>query len=168
PPGQNKLSVFVSPVIVPLNLPIAAARGAGNIVSITSSNLGASSYAGPGAGRFPTANSVASDLVRLALGHASPPFPYDRDWAMEPDFTAAFYCRITCKDGLGIIKRVGELAEVNGVSIHAIHQNPIEDPAHVDFVVTTDPCRLSQIEKFTDSIEKEAWAKQRPLFMSLL
>lgn len=45
------------------------------------------------------------------------------------------------RDDLGIIKRVGELAADNGVSIHAILQNPIEDPSHVDFVVTTDPCK---------------------------
>jgi hypothetical protein len=48
------------------------------------------------------------------------------------------------QDALGIIKRVGELAEANGVSIHAILQNPIEDRDNVDFVVTTEPCRLSQ------------------------
>lgn len=47
----------------------------------------------------------------------------------------------TCRDDLGIIKRVGELAAENGVSIHAILQNPIEDPSNVDFVVTTDPCK---------------------------
>lgn len=45
------------------------------------------------------------------------------------------------RDDLGIIKRVGELAAENGVSIHAILQNPIEDVQNVDFVVTTDPCK---------------------------
>ena len=32
----DKLSVFVSPVLVPLNHPIASARGAGNIVAVNS------------------------------------------------------------------------------------------------------------------------------------
>lgn len=48
---------------------------------------------------------------------------------------------VRSRDDLGIIKRVGELAADNGVSIHAILQNPIEDVANVDFVVTTDPCK---------------------------
>ena len=48
---------------------------------------------------------------------------------------------VSARDDLGIIKRVGELAADNGVSIHAILQNPIEDVANVDFVVTTDPCK---------------------------
>lgn len=50
-------------------------------------------------------------------------------------------CFFAGRDDLGIIKRVGELAAENGVSIHAILQNPIEDVANVDFVVTTDPCK---------------------------
>eukprot|EP00611_Tribonema_gayanum_P019441 TRINITY_DN3364_c0_g1_i1.p1 TRINITY_DN3364_c0_g1~~TRINITY_DN3364_c0_g1_i1.p1 ORF type:complete len:478 (-),score=126.95 TRINITY_DN3364_c0_g1_i1:46-1479(-) len=118
----SKLSVFVSPVVVPLTSPIAGARGAGNIVVVNSRNVDTTSYSGPGAGRFPTANSVVSDIVRIARGMAMPPFPYDKDWTFETDFTGEFYTRITCKDALGIIKRVGELAEENGVSIHAILQ----------------------------------------------
>lgn len=34
--GGDKLSVFVSPVLVPLKHPIASARGPGNIVSVDS------------------------------------------------------------------------------------------------------------------------------------
>ncbi|CAN0368496.1 unnamed protein product [Hapterophycus canaliculatus] len=103
--------------------------------------MGTASFAGPGAGRYPTANSVVNDIVRLGTGKVGAPFPYDKEWELETDFTACFYLRITCEDDIGIIKRVGELAADNGVSIHAILQNPIEDVANVDFVVTTDPCK---------------------------
>eukprot|EP00612_Vaucheria_litorea_P006515 CAMPEP_0171474450 /NCGR_PEP_ID=MMETSP0946-20130122/2433_1 /TAXON_ID=109269 /ORGANISM="Vaucheria litorea, Strain CCMP2940" /LENGTH=439 /DNA_ID=CAMNT_0012004385 /DNA_START=81 /DNA_END=1400 /DNA_ORIENTATION=+ len=167
-PDKQKLSVFVSPVIVPLSSLIAGTRGASNIILINSKNLDTSSYSGPGAGRFPTANSVVSDVVRLSKGYSTPPFPFDRDWELEKDFTGSFYLRITCRDELGIIKRVGGLAEENGVSIHAIHQNPIEDFENVDFVVTTEECHLSQVDKLCDSISKETWSKNRPLCLSLL
>ncbi|CAM9641461.1 unnamed protein product, partial [Ascophyllum nodosum] len=174
-PDGQKLSVFVSPVVVPLSHPIASARGAGNIVSVDSKNMGTASFSGPGAGRYPTANSVVNDIVRLGVGKVGAPFPFDKEWKLETDFTATFYIRITCKDDLGIIKRVGELAAVNGVSIHAILQNPIEDPSNVDFVVTTDPCRRamkrkskSQMTKLSTSIAGETWAKGEPLVMPLL
>lgn len=42
------------------------------------SNLVSSAYIGPGAGRYPTANSVVNDIVRLARGLTGPPFPVDR------------------------------------------------------------------------------------------
>eukprot|EP00903_Cladosiphon_okamuranus_P008721 g8353.t1 len=163
-----KLSVFVSPVLVPLKHPIASARGPGNIVSVDSKNMGTASFAGPGAGRYPTANSVVNDIVRLGTGKVGSPFPFDKEWELETDFTAGFYLRITCQDDLGIIKRVGELAAENGVSIHAILQNPIEDVANVDFVVTTDPCKQSQVDLLSKCIGEEKWAKGVPLVMSLL
>ncbi|CAM9187290.1 unnamed protein product [Ectocarpus sp. 6 AP-2014] len=167
-PDGEKLSVFVSPVLVPLSHPIASARGAGNIVSVDSKNMGTASFSGPGAGRYPTANSVVNDIVRLGTGKVGSPFPFDKEWELESDFTSAFYLRITCSDDLGIIKRVGELAAENGVSIHAILQNPIEDVDNVDFVVTTDPCKQSQVDELSSSIGQEKWAKGVPLILTLL
>jgi homoserine dehydrogenase len=87
---------------VPLHAhsPIAGARGAGNIVLVKSRNLDTTSYSGPGAGRFPTANSVVSDIVRIGRGMATQPFPYEKEWPLETDFTGEFYTRITCKVSL--------------------------------------------------------------------
>lgn len=52
-----------------------------------------------------------------------------------------FFWQTYCRDKLGIIERVGKLAAANGVSIRAILQNDAKDPANVNFVVTTDPCK---------------------------
>lgn len=46
-----------------------------------------------------------------------------------------------CRDKVGIVERVGGLAAENDVSFYAILQNPIEDAANVNFVVTTSPCK---------------------------
>ena len=78
------------------------------MVVVTSENLSAATYAGPGAGRFPTANSVVSDLLRLAGGKSSDPFPLESDAIqINNDYEARFYIRINCSDGIGIIKSVG-------------------------------------------------------------
>jgi hypothetical protein len=69
-------------------------------VLVKSRNLDTTSYSGPGAGRFPTANSVVSDVARIARGMATPPFPFDKEWQLEGDFTSEFYTRITCKVSL--------------------------------------------------------------------
>eukprot|EP00622_Pseudochattonella_farcimen_P001638 FR736382.1.p1 GENE.FR736382.1~~FR736382.1.p1 ORF type:complete len:218 (+),score=11.93 FR736382.1:1-654(+) len=116
------LSVYVSPVVLPQTHPAASASGATNLVSIESANLGVTTYVGPGAGRYPTANSVVSDILRVAQGLAPRPFPKQPTQptlAFEPDYSGNFYLRITVADQLGIIKAVGEQAEKHGVSIHA-------------------------------------------------
>ena len=91
---DGSLAVFVSPTIVPLSSPLSSAKGPvyshtyvhtyendnvltcgyagsgimqGNMVLLNSANLTSSTFAGPGAGRFPTANSVMNDLIRISL-----------------------------------------------------------------------------------------------------
>eukprot|EP00621_Florenciella_sp_RCC1693_P005033 CAMPEP_0182535504 /NCGR_PEP_ID=MMETSP1323-20130603/18041_1 /TAXON_ID=236787 /ORGANISM="Florenciella parvula, Strain RCC1693" /LENGTH=518 /DNA_ID=CAMNT_0024745639 /DNA_START=9 /DNA_END=1563 /DNA_ORIENTATION=+ len=167
-PGEiPSLSVYVSPVVVPQTHPVAAARGATNIVNVTSANLGSTSYVGPGAGRFPTANSVVSDVLRLAHGLTSKPFPVTTEVPLEPDYTSNFYLRISISDTLGIIRAVGEAAERNGVGIHSVVQNHINNPENVDFVVTTELCKYSEVQAMCDEIASKDFALAPPLIMSL-
>eukprot|EP01042_Synura_sphagnicola_P006786 gene6786-8687_t len=141
---DGSLAVFVSPMIVSNTSPLASAKGPGNMVVVQSDNIGTATYAGPGAGRYPTANSVVSDLIRVCLDKSIAPFPLDHVLAINNDFTSRFYVRISCKDGLGIVRSVGEAAELAGVSIYSILQNPIVNPLDIDFVVTTDLAKRSE------------------------
>ncbi|KAL3927162.1 MAG: hypothetical protein SGBAC_013190 [Bacillariaceae sp.] len=154
---DGPLSVYVSPLMVPKDHVLARISSHGNAVAVTSANMGTCSYLGPGAGRFPTANSVVSDICRIADGHQGPAFPLEAPPRLELDldYIATFYIRIPFQDGLGIIKRVGELAEVCGVSIHSILQTPIMDRMSADFCVTTEECKVSQVEELCDSINEQ-------------
>ncbi len=84
-------TVYVSPVLVPLSHPLSSARGSGNMVVVESKNLDLSSYAGPGAGRYPTANSVVNDIVRSARDECSQPFPLEASLKLQSDYIAKFY-----------------------------------------------------------------------------
>ena len=61
--------------------------------------IGIMTLAGPGAGRFPTANSVMNDLIRLSLNKTSVPFPLSTDIPLQSNYTTGFYVRIKCSDG---------------------------------------------------------------------
>jgi homoserine dehydrogenase len=52
--------------------------------------MNASTFAGPGAGRFPTANSVVNDIIRLAQGKTVTPFPLSSDVPVDNDYTAKY------------------------------------------------------------------------------
>ena len=166
---QDKVSVYVSPVMVPQDNVMSNVNGATNIVSILSSNLESSAYVGQGAGRYPTANSVLSDVLQLARGLCPvSPFPPENPVKLESDFSARFYVRIKICDGVGIIRVIGGLAEEAGVSICAILQAPITDPSNVDFVVTTDQTKLSQVQKMCQNISKEKFVLEDPLHFPIL
>lgn len=139
------------------------------MVVLSSANMPSATFAGPGAGRWPTANSVLNDLVRLSLDKTASPFPLSSEAIkVDNNFSARFYVRITCSDGLGIIRHIGEAAESAGVSINSVLQNPIVNPAIVDFVVTTEECRLEQVQSFVYKVKSMAFILRPPLLMSML
>jgi hypothetical protein len=110
-----------------------------------------------------------NDLIRVSLDKSVAPFPLDMpNIQLNNDYTASFYVRIKCEDSLGIIGSVGKAAEAAGVSIHAILQLPIHSHSDVDFVVTTEEVKLSQVKDFASQISKMPFSLSMPLFMPLL
>ena len=166
--SDGSLAVFVSPMLVPHTSPLSSAKGPGNMVLVNSQNMNMSTFAGPGAGRYPTANSVLNDLIRIGQERTLEPFPVDSQVTLNNDYVAKFYVRIKCSDGLGIIRMVGEAAESTGVSIYAILQNPITNRSNIDFVVTTEDVKLSQVKAFATLVEGMPFALSHPLYMPIL
>lgn len=138
------------------------------------SHAAESVYAGPGAGRYPTANSVVNDIVRLArLGPAGTPkpFPLEKSWDLQPDFKACFYARVTAVDGCGVLAAVGALAAKAGVSVHSVLRDSsgdVDRAEGVNFVVKTDACLRSQVASFVEGVKAEGWARGEPVVMSIL
>lgn len=166
---DGPLSVYVAPTIVPHHHLLASARGSGNAVAVTSANMGTCSYTGPGAGRFPTANSIVADVVRVAKKQAMvDPFPIRSNLDLDPNFVSPHYIRIPFQDSLGIIRTIGEFAEEHGISIHSILQNPITDKMSADFCITTEDCNASQVDAFCDAVSKADFCRSAPLSMPLL
>ena len=116
----SRISAFVSPVFVPAESTLATINGATNAVQIASKSLQESVFVGQGAGRFPTANSCVSDILSIAQGDASQPFPKVPEAGLTyvNSYTSAFYVRIRFRDAEGIIAQVGEVFAKNGAHGH--------------------------------------------------
>jgi homoserine dehydrogenase len=168
---DGSLSVFVSPVVVPLTNVIGGVNGATNIVSITSANMVESSLVGQGAGRFPTANSVVQDIVLLAKGISHSPFPSvpkGEEMVISKDYSAKFYVRLHITDGTGIIKSVGQICEDHEISINCILQTTILDRTDVKFVVCTESCKESAVAAMVKDFENFPFCKSAPMYMPML
>jgi len=162
--GTRTVKAYLSPMLIKKSTPIASASGATNLISLNSKHIGESVYMGAGAGRWPTAQSVVADILRIGAPY-SPPLGASADARFERDFESRFYLRCVMKDQIGAIARLTGLLADAGISVFSILQTPITDRNRVACAVVTDECRLSQVEgvisRLTEGIGKKTnWSKR--------
>lgn len=144
--GDN-VSVYVAPVLLPLTHTLAGIGGPGNAVTVTSQNLGPCLYTGPGAGRYPTANSIVADILRVAAQPTAAtydvpaPFPKDSPAALQADYVASFYVRAAGNDLPTVSTLLGWAKEM-GVPEPTV----VEAAVTGAVAITTAACTRSQID----------------------
>jgi homoserine dehydrogenase len=162
--GAADLSVYVMAHMVPLAHAAANAPRATNVVHMTTANLGGATFVGPGAGRFPTANSVVADVFRVARAQMPPPFPLQTSFPLASDFEAKFYIRVTT-DGQDMEAEVTAAAAQAGVVVTAV-AIPVPDARFT--VVTTAACAHSAVATMVAALAAHPALKMPPLIMSML
>ncbi len=140
---ENGLEQRVHPCMVPRGTPIAAVEGVFNAVVAEGDFVGRVVLEGRGAGAFPTASAVASDLVDIAAGRlipafgvpaaaltASPGAPMERH-------QGAYYIRLMVVDQPGVIADVAAALRDEQVSLESMIQRGRAPGEAVPIVLTT-------------------------------
>jgi homoserine dehydrogenase len=161
------LAATVRPMLVPLASPLAWSRGTENMVVTTGHYGGDVVFSGHGAGGEPTAVAVVSDILAVAQHSVAVSLPVRRR-QVTGEFFAPHYLRFVVDDKPGIISAMaGALTKV-GANIDSILQRPGYSKHRLPFVVTTEPCLTSTIEKAVASIAKMDCMLERPLCLQIL
>ncbi len=157
----------VAPMLVPLNSPLAWSHGTQNMV-VTSGEFGGDVvFSGHGAGGEPTAVAVVSDLLAVSHNSTAVRLPA-RKRTVTGEFMAPHYLRFVVDDKPGIVSAIaGALAKV-GANIDSLLQRPGYPKHRLPFVVTTEPCLTSTLEKAMNSIAKLECMLERPLTLQIL
>ncbi len=134
---------------------LASVHGVLNAVYLKTSAAGPQLFTGAGAGRYPTASAVISDLVTLArqmaTGH---PIALNMDFfsvdnAAEllsiDELETEFYLRLTTVDKPGVLSRVTGILGEAGISIRALSQKPEHDPANVPVIILTHAVKNAKV-----------------------
>jgi homoserine dehydrogenase len=157
----------VAPMLVPLTSPLAWSHGTQNMVVASGRFGGDVVFSGHGAGGEPTAVAVVSDLLSVAQGCGVVQLPV-RKRAVTGEFLAPHYLRFVVDDKPGIVSAIsGALAKV-GANIDSLLQKPGYPKHRLPFVVTTEPCLTSTIEKAVASVAKMDCMLERPLCLQIL
>ena len=157
----------VAPMLVPLTSPMAWSHGTQNMVVASGRFGGDVVFSGHGAGGEPTAVAVVSDLLSVAQGCKAVELPV-RKRETTGEFLAPHYLRFVVDDKPGIVSAIaGALAKV-GANIDSLLQKPGFPKHRLPFVVTTEPCLTSTIEKAVASIAKLDCMLEKPLCLQIL
>jgi homoserine dehydrogenase len=157
----------VAPMLVPMASPIAWSHGTQNMV-VTSGKFGGDVvFSGHGAGGEPTAVAVVSDILAVAQHSVAVQLPVRRR-QVTGEFLAPQYLRFVVDDKPGIVAGIaGALAKV-GANIDSLLQHPGHPKNRLPFVITTEPCLTSTIEKAVAATAKMDSMLERPLCLQIL
>ncbi len=157
----------VAPMLVPLASPMAWSHGTQNMVVVSGKFGGDVVFSGHGAGGEPTAVAVVSDLLAVAQGCKTVELPV-RKREVTGDFLAPHYLRFVVDDKPGIVFAIsGALSKV-GANIDSLLQRRGYPKHRLPFVVTTEPCLTSTIERALASVARMDCMLERPLCLQML
>jgi homoserine dehydrogenase len=155
---DHGLEQRVHPCMVPRATPIAAVEGVFNAVVAEGDFVGRVVLEGRGAGAFPTASSVAADLVDIAAGRHVPAFGVPAaslsqlpGAAMERH-QGAYYIRLMVVDQPGVIADVAAALRDEKVSLESMIQRGRAPGEAVPVVLTTHDTVEAAMRRAVDRI----------------
>ena len=157
----------VAPMLVPRESPIAWSHGTQNMV-VTSGRFGGDVvFSGHGAGGGPTAVAVLSDVLAVA-GDSRQLRPAAQKLPVSGDVLAPHYLRFIVADEPGIVAAIAGALAKERVNIDSILQHRGHSNDRLPFVVTTEPCLPSTLERAVEAMSAMTFIVEPVLVMQIL
>lgn len=141
---EDKVEVSVEPTLIPNEHPLASVDDEFNAVYVYGEAVGETMYYGPGAGKFPTATSIVSDLVavlrnkRLGVNGKSLVIPqFDKKLKTDEEIFSKYFVRIHAKDQPGTFGNLTDVFGTCDISLEKILQVPLNEGRLAEIIVVT-------------------------------
>ena len=157
----------VAPMVIPRESPLAWSHGTQNMVVTTGVLGGDVVFSGHGAGGDATAVAVVSDIVTVAQGSRPVALPVTAR-RVTGDSVAPHYLRFVVDDKPGIVSAIAGALSAVGANIDSLLQRRGYPKDRLPFVVTTEPCLNSVMQRAVDEIAKMDCMIEPPLALEIL
>ncbi len=168
---DGQVEARVGPALVPLTSPLARVIGSQNLIVAGGAYGRETTFAGYGAGGFPTAVAIVSDLLALArrAGGAPAVWPATTAPASVTDLQVApFYLRLVVRDQPGIIASLASVFSRHAINIDAVLQEPGGSKDRLPFVITLESCSTRAMADALREIETLPFHVTPPLCLPVL
>jgi homoserine dehydrogenase len=163
----NLVRARVGPMLVPKTSPIAWSHGTQNMI-VTSGQFGGDVvFSGHGAGGHPTAVAVMSDVLAVAQGSSAVRMPVEK-LAVSGDVKAPHYLRLVVADRPGIVAAIAGALAKEQINIDSILQHRGHASDRLPFVVTTEPCLRSTLDRAVSTMASMDFMLETPLVLEIL
>jgi homoserine dehydrogenase len=157
----------VAPMLVPRTSPLALSHGTQNTV-VTSGRFGGDVvFSGHGAGGHATAVAVLSDVLTAADG-CGQRRPEAVSLPVSGDVLAPHYLRFIVQDEPGIVAAITGALAAEHINIDLVLQRRGHTSDKLPFVITTEPCLRSTLERALAAIAPMPFLVEPPLALQIL
>ncbi len=163
---EKGIEVRVHPTFIPESHPLASVNDAYNAVYLRGDALDDIMLYGKGAGAFPTASAVVSDVIYAAT-HGEIKYSTfkntanaDSDVKFVTDFSSAYYIRLSVEDAPGVLAKISGFFGKSGISIVEIAQKAKkEEETRVPLIIITHKTREQAIKNAVAKINATDFAE---------
>lgn len=166
--GKNTdkgIEVRVHPTFIPKTHPLASVNDAYNAVYLRGDALDDIMLYGKGAGAFPTASAVVSDVIYAATHSDIKYSTFKNNATAESnvkfvsDFSSAYYIRLSVEDKAGVLAKISSVFAKYGISIVEIAQKSKEvDETRVPLIVITHKTNEQAIKNAVAKLDMTEYA----------
>jgi len=162
--------VSVSPALVPQASLLGSLEGIYNGIELEGEYGIVSSWVAPGAGTYPTAVAVITDLLEIAEGGPLP-MPNSAETLVlgsPEDVERCYYLRFSVVDQAGVLAQICNIFWEYNISIAAVIQKEAVSKEFVPVVMTTHVAREGDLRAAIDKVDKLDVARVKTKIIRIL
>tara|TARA_Y100000996_G_C22532513_1_gene647089 strand:+ start:375 stop:1664 length:1290 start_codon:yes stop_codon:yes gene_type:complete len=163
---KNKFYSSVAPCFIPENSLIAKTDFEENVITLMGDNFIKSSLVGKGAGGFPTATSIISDLKRFSNRNKEQGIFHTKykDMPKAVFINQTFrkrshYLRMSVLNKVGVLKSIAQIFAHKSISIRSLIQLNTSNHKIVPIIIISDPVDVDKINSVVKDLKKSSFLK---------
>ena len=155
---DNKIYASTKPKLISMEKPIANTNGPLNAVNIETDQLTNLYLEGEGAGGYPTASSVLSDIFEISNRNDKNSLGFSHSKLLKfkkfnsSNLESKYYLRIRVKDQPGVLSKITSYFNEANISVEKILQIPDSDLNSIPIVITTHKIKSSELLRTVNKI----------------
>jgi homoserine dehydrogenase len=169
--ANEKVTVVLEPVMIPPEHYLWDVEMENNAIALDAQYAGRQLFVGKGAGRFPTASSVISDLYALLDENRAIFAEKVWEYGVPEDsgsMNSRFYIRIPVVDRPGVLAALAQLLANHDISIASVHQEPGNQKNNVNLTIVTHECKRANFIDAVNGMRHLEEVTDAPVYLPLI